>query len=348
MSHLLVKGIQRRNPFSLVSLPLLGRVWRYPSEKWTSPDKNILFGAPFKLFFALFRKAIPIKSLGTFELKLQSGARQIRFDARNSQYCALYETHFACGYETEVGALLDLLVPDDGVFVDVGSNWGYFPLYLSSRPGFRGLIHAFEPFPSTYADLCSVIEQAQLNTLIKAHQMALSDRIGHASMRLPDFTSTGLATVEHDEKGNQRGAIPTGRLDDIRTETLSAIKVDVEGMESAVLRGGLQLLAQHRPFVIFENTRAFDDPARTLEPFRILEKLGYEFFQPGWLERDDFAIGGDFWAQESPKEPFGLNKLVLAPLSPADRFLRQPHMNVLACHQSRRDLLLSQFADTAV
>ena len=346
MSQLLVKGIQRRNPFSMVRLPLIGRILRYPTRKWTSPEKNVLFGAPFKLLFALYRKVVPFGSMGIFQLRLPGESKQIRFDARNSQYCALYISFFACGYETEVGALLDILVPDDGVFIDVGSNWGYFPLYLASRPGFRGSIHAYEPFPSTYSDLCSVIEQAQLGTVIKAHQVALSDRVSRVSMRLPDFTSTGLATVEQGDEGRERGAIPAGLLDDLKTETLSAIKIDVEGMEAAVLRGGLKLLSHHRPFIIFENTRAFDDPARTLEPFLILQKLGYEFFQPGWYEGGSFAIGGDFWSQESPKVPFALNKLVLARVSAADRFLRQSHMNVLACHQSKRDFLLSQFTDT--
>jgi FkbM family methyltransferase len=258
----------------------------------------------------------------------------------------LYVSHFACGYEAEVGTLLYLLIPDDGVFIDVGSNWGYFPLFVASRPGFHGLIHAFEPFPTTFEDLQSVIKQARLTNRIKTHQVAHSDQVGRTSMRLPDFTSSGLATIEKDMNRGQHGGISLGRLDDLETRSVSVIKIDVEGMESSVLRGGLKLLSQHSPFVILENTRSFSEPQQTLEPLRILQKLGYEFFQPGWFEQESFAIGGDFWSHEVPKESFKLNKLLLAPFSVTERFLRQPHMNVLACHQSKSQFLKSLFLET--
>src|SRR5262245_38215202 len=57
------------------------------------------------------------------------------------------------GYEPELMHLLDLLVPDDGTFLDVGAHWGYFSAFLGSRPGFNGVIHAFDPVNVTYVGL---------------------------------------------------------------------------------------------------------------------------------------------------------------------------------------------------
>ena len=58
-------------------------------------------------------------------------------------------------------------LPEDGVFYDIGSNWGWFTMHVASRPGFRGKIHAFEPFASSYADLCDLVRQAGLAGVVE-------------------------------------------------------------------------------------------------------------------------------------------------------------------------------------
>ena len=50
-------------------------------------------------------------------------------------------------YEPETSALLDRLVGDDGVFFDVGANWGGYSVLIAARPTFHGTVHTFEPFP---------------------------------------------------------------------------------------------------------------------------------------------------------------------------------------------------------
>src|ERR1700733_4301489 len=65
------------------------------------------------------------------------------------------------GHEPELAHLIDLLVPDDGVFLDVGSNFGYFSIYLGTRPKFRGHIHAFEPIAGSFAGLRDMVNSLQ-------------------------------------------------------------------------------------------------------------------------------------------------------------------------------------------
>src|SRR4030095_1104883 len=162
MEEILVRKIERRNPFRIGNVPLLARIYRYPLERWSSRGKQILFGAPNLLLFSLLRRLTPFKPTGTFQFRLDNKEITISFDARNTQFQALYRADFAPGYEPELTALFDVIMPETGVFYDVGSNWGFFSLFVASKPGFRGKILAFEPFPSTFADLASTVKQAGL------------------------------------------------------------------------------------------------------------------------------------------------------------------------------------------
>src|SRR5436189_134954 len=117
MEFVLVRKITRRNPFSIEKLPLMARIYRYPFDKWSTPGRQALFGAPNLLLFFLYQKLIPIKPRGIFKLNIGGQEKRITFDARNTQFCALYVNCFRFGYEPHVTALLDLLIPADGVFL---------------------------------------------------------------------------------------------------------------------------------------------------------------------------------------------------------------------------------------
>src|ERR1041384_2365545 len=199
MQQVLVTRVRRRTPFRIEKLPLMVRIYRYPFEKWASHGKQALFGIFNILSFYAYQKLMPAKAKGSFALQLEGGEKRIYFNPGNTQFSALYLSVFADGYEREVGALLDVIMPEQGVFYDVGSNWGYFALFVASKPGFRGKIHAFEPFPSTFQDLKSVVEQSGLTTRIQAHEQALSDQTGAANMVVPDFLHSGWATLEEKE-----------------------------------------------------------------------------------------------------------------------------------------------------
>lgn len=70
--------------------------------------------------------------------------------------------------------------------------------------------------------------------------------------------STGNAAVVIDDGGDERfptATVPVERLDDlpiIRDADVAVIKLDVEGHEDRVLRGGMSMLRRARPTVIAE------------------------------------------------------------------------------------------------
>ena len=168
----------------------------------------------------------------------------------------------------EPGVLLvdhiDPAAPPDGVFFDVGSNWGYFSLLLAARPGFTGRIHAFEPWPTTYADLDSVVSQAGLRNVITTHRLALGACEGQVSMRCGRHS--GLAQIAEAASTEQLQTVQQVTLDGLDLPAPDLMKLDVEGAEAAIVEGGRELIQRSRPIIVFEHT-----PGETRRKIRALQ-----------------------------------------------------------------------------
>lgn len=332
-SGVLLRRITRRNPFHVTHTPPLARCYAWPMNRWRdSRGRQILFGAPHLLLYSLWRKLPPLGATGRVRVQTQNGGHEVSFDARNSQFQALYLDEFQAGYEPEVAAALDALLPDDGVFFDIGSNFGYFSTLAATRPGFRGKVHAFEPFASSHRDLRNLIDGAALGETITPHNVALSDRNGTARMNLPDHIHSGLATMAASDASTP-GSVRMARLDDLGLPAPSVIKIDAEGAEVGILRGAEQTIRQAQPFVLFENMRQFTRPAETLAPLRLLREYGHELFQPVWQRELDgnaclLPTDGNHHAQAS-------EILALVPVTVEDRFLRQDQINLLSVPPTR-------------
>ncbi|HXR03453.1 MAG TPA: FkbM family methyltransferase [Verrucomicrobiae bacterium] len=343
MQPILIRQITRRNPFKVKKVPWIARVYAYPFDRWPSLGSQALFGAPNFALFLLFQRFSPFRAKGIFSYTIEGHEKLVRFDSFNTQFCALYRKSFAHGYEPQISALLDVLLPADGVFYDIGSNWGWFSLLLASKDGFRGVIHAFEPFPSSYQDLCQVVEQAGLTGRVKPHDLAVSDQEGSAQMHLTDHFQSGTAQME--EARTTTGQIKTAALDALGLEPPSLIKVDVEGAEAKVFKGGRKLLSEHKPMIVFENSKSVHEPGLTLAPLAILHELGYEFFQVGWLRKclqTAFVAGDDADPAPQTNETLCLVKFELP-----ERFLRQAGINIFACHRDKYPQLKTLFKDHA-
>jgi FkbM family methyltransferase len=145
------------------------------------------------------------------------------------------------------------VLAEDSNCIDVGANVGdLLALFTELAP--RGRHIAFEPVPELSDQLARRFPQ------VDVRQAALSDQVGSSTFvvntRLASRSS--LHSVGYPEEHTK--SITT------RVETLDAalpagyvphlVKVDVEGAEHLVLRGGLETLREHQPMIIFEHQRA--------------------------------------------------------------------------------------------
>ncbi len=135
-----------------------------------------------------------------------------------------------------------------GIVFDVGANVGDYASELIPRLGDRVKIYCFEPSKETFAALS---QRFAGSPAVELCNFGLSDREGR-SLLYAHPTESGLASLYHRQLGHTGKELRPGehihlrRLDDVCRERgiehIQFLKLDVEGHELSVLRGGEHLL----------------------------------------------------------------------------------------------------------
>ncbi len=155
------------------------------------------------------------------------------------------------------GAFLRRLIkPGDNV-VEVGSNIGAHTIGLAKAVGPQGRVYAFEPQRNCYALLQAQIALNQLTNIF-----AYNEALGQKQEKL------WLPSINYSEVGNfgavqlltewvpGSDAIEVTTLDQRFGDVACAmIKIDVEGFEEEVIRGGINLIEKQHPLLYVENDR---------------------------------------------------------------------------------------------
>jgi FkbM family methyltransferase len=170
-----------------------------------------------------------------------------------------WSIHFFGGYEPEVRAQIKKWLRPGDTALDVGANVGWHALLMATQVGSSGHVYAFEPNDSTRARLTQGIALNQL-TQVAVDSRAVSDRIGRAGFEAPQagdvWDGTGRLTATDAD-----GSVACVTLDAFVAERgidrLAFMKIDVEGWELSVLRGGRRTLETLGPAIVFEYDPAY-------------------------------------------------------------------------------------------
>jgi FkbM family methyltransferase len=176
---------------------------------------------------------------------------------------------------------LERLLPRDAVLVDVGANFGYYTVELTTAlgPGARAI--AFEPFPQNCERLERHVRMNDLTKRVRVLPFALSDASGSLTMHLRQGGNTGSAQLG----GGEGLTIRAARLDELWPELgyerLDFIKIDVEGHEIRVLRGAQRMISEHKPMMLIEidPPRLKEGGASSTELVEMLRDLRYDLFR---------------------------------------------------------------------
>ncbi|MBK8845456.1 MAG: FkbM family methyltransferase [Bacteroidetes bacterium] len=187
------------------------------------------------------------------------------------QYCLYF------GIVTEPRKKLYDLVPDAGIVIDVGVNFGETLLHFSKLAP-KGTVIGFEPIPFLYHQCKHHLE---INHITNAHlhNLALSDKPEKLNFNLAVVHNTGGFSMQKSTNG--QGIVNAVRLDDFclenKIEKVDLIKIDVEGFEYNVLLGAQQVLARHKPTLFIElddtNLKKHNSSAKQL--VALLLAVGY-------------------------------------------------------------------------
>lgn len=182
-------------------------------------------------------------------------------------------------HETFIAILRAL--PRNSAFWDVGANVGFFTWHCAiCRPDFE--IVSFEPDIKNLLCLrrTSRSWNLPLHTVVPC---AVADSTGRAPF-FPDDLAGATGTLEEAEGAfNARHYGSHARQIEVETISLdeflasrhsppSIIKIDVEGAELRVVKGGCRIIDEHRPILLFETFAHRDELVNFLGGF------GYLFY----------------------------------------------------------------------
>ena len=112
--------------------------------------------------------------------------------------------------------------------------------------------------------------------------IALGDEVGFAEFVNAIGSNGGFADAIGSDR-TSTSIVPTIPLDDLvtiaRIDKIDVAKIDVEGAEPIVFRGGIEMLGRDRPVIIFEFSCEMTqrvDGTRPLDHLAMIEAMGYE------------------------------------------------------------------------
>lgn len=214
-------------------------------------------------------------------------------------------------YEKMLETIYRVVLRPGDVAIDIGAHTGRHTLPMAQATGPKGKVFAFEPLPSAYFELKTLVERHRSSSgmaQVITHNLALGEEEGEAQfIFVPDFPeySGFKERVYHDDSLRRETIkVQVRRLDSFEADFGPArfIKIDAEGGELAILLGTARILAHSSPIVSFElgNDSLVNYPYSAADYFDFFADLGYSLFSIFGIPllRDEFILAAEeqfFW-----------------------------------------------------
>jgi len=186
----------------------------------------------------------------------------------------------------EVGLLRQFIRRGDTV-LDVGANVGTHTVPFCQAVGAEGRVHAFEPQRVIFQVM---VANVALNSCLNAHCHLAAVGAKRGKLQLPrvDYSrpgNFGLVSFELQAREEALSLLPaeSGDAEEVDVMTIDSLalaachllKIDVEGMEGAVLQGAKKTIAAHRPVIYMESFE--NDLGRAA--IKLVAASGYRVFR---------------------------------------------------------------------
>jgi len=156
-------------------------------------------------------------------------------------------------HERGLEPIMRALMPEGGVFLDIGAHVGHWSIRLASK---AERVIAVEPNPQTLIVLGTNIGLNGLDN-VEVHPYAASDHDAGIVGLLDPNGRIGGGSVVSDEVAlahvvAEEMLARTMRIDTLDLARVDLVKIDVEGAEADVLRGMMATIERCRPTMVIE------------------------------------------------------------------------------------------------
>jgi FkbM family methyltransferase len=213
----------------------------------------------------------------------------INFNRNNKIYKKIHEHSFAYFfndtqsnqinvhgvYEHEQLNEIKKIVKEKKTFLDIGANIGNHSIFFSKI--FKS-VYSFEPHPKIYPILNYNTKDIKN---IKTYNFGLSDK--KKNVLMTDGSHLGGSSIN--KIGKRK--VKINKLDNIfKYKKIDFIKIDVEGHELEVLKGGEKLLNHNSAILNIEfNIKDFN---RKNKIIKFLKKINYKYYYYYEVDENDF------------------------------------------------------------
>lgn len=202
------------------------------------------------------------------------------------------------GYDLSNFEVVNSVVREGNVCFDIGANIGVYSAVMSRLVGQSGHVHAFEPVKH-------VRRRLRLNLALNGSRNVSVNgfALGHEAGQLEMFQVKeglfrgGTSTFLHNDNVQEMGVesfdkelVDIITLDEYvarnKVPAIDFIKLDVEGFEINVLRGGHASLEKFKPTILFEHDqdRLIDLGISEDVIGTLFAKIGYACYEIDWVD----------------------------------------------------------------
>jgi FkbM family methyltransferase len=238
-----------------------------------------------------------------FDHQFYSTPFTIRHSASNIEYISIHGFELAIdkfdtsvaynlkdvNYEAWLVDFYKRIIKPGNTFVDIGANIGTYSMLAATLVGRNGKVLSFEP----NSENCRLLLLSSLiNNFdnIQLFPFALTNETGCVPFINGIGSNGAIVTNDKDKLVDSTCFIvPTNRLDNIITDNIDFIKMDVEGAEGLVLNGALGSLTKYRPLMTSEFSLEMLSRVSNMhgkEYLSLIKSIGYD------LNMIDRSCGG--------------------------------------------------------
>lgn len=157
-------------------------------------------------------------------------------------------------FEDEINFVRKFVEPGMNA-IDIGANYGLYASAMASSLTGEGKLWCFEPTPNTAAALRNTIAKNAFEDTVEVIEAGLSDHEGEASFFMAP--NAELNSLTRDENSDmEEVTIKLRTMDECAKSfgwpAIDFIKLDAEGEEINILKGGEDFFASQSPVVMFE------------------------------------------------------------------------------------------------